>query len=241
MEMNKNYFNELFSVNVNDKAKKKQNLTYLSWAHAWAEIKKVCPDATYKIYHRIVHNKVTITKHYDAQPADPNMGRMTDEPAMDIVETREVENEVNYFTDGNTCWVKASVTLDGLEYIEELPIMDNKNQPQYGGVTCTQVNKAIQRALTKAAARHGLGLYIYAGEDLPEESDSPINANELERNFLSLKNEIVDKLTKAFGSKDEEKINQFIIATFQGKRVSESTVEDYDKLVAAKQFLDTLK
>lgn len=76
---------------------------------------------------------------------------------------------VNYFTDGRTCWVKTGLTINGLEHIEELPVMDFRNNAiPYDKVTSTDVNKAIQRSLTKAAARHGLGLYIYAGEDLPE-------------------------------------------------------------------------
>lgn len=76
----------------------------------------------------------------------------------------------NYHTDGRTCWVKTGVTVNGLEHIEYLPVMDVRNRSiPAESVTSTDVNKAIQRSLTKAAARHGLGLYIYAGEDLPEE------------------------------------------------------------------------
>jgi hypothetical protein len=76
---------------------------------------------------------------------------------------------VNYFTDGMTCWVKTGVTVNGIEHIEYLPVMDNKNQSiPLAGVQSTDVNKAIQRSITKAIARHGLGLYVYAGEDLPE-------------------------------------------------------------------------
>jgi hypothetical protein len=76
---------------------------------------------------------------------------------------------VNYFTDGRTCWVKTGVTIAGLEHIEELYVMDysNKSIP-LEKITSQDVNKAIQRSITKAIARHGLGLYIYAGEDLPE-------------------------------------------------------------------------
>lgn len=75
----------------------------------------------------------------------------------------------NYFTDGKTCFVKTGVIINGLEHIEELPVMDFRNKSiPYESVTSFDVNKAIQRSLTKAVARHGLGLYIYAGEDLPE-------------------------------------------------------------------------
>ena len=74
-----------------------------------------------------------------------------------------------YHTDGRTCWVKTGVTVNGVEHIEYLPVMDFKNRSiPVEQVTSFDVNKAIQRSLTKAVARHGLGLYIYAGEDLPE-------------------------------------------------------------------------
>ena len=76
----------------------------------------------------------------------------------------------NYHTDGKTCWVKTGVTINGLEHIEMLPVMDYRNSSiPADKVTSFDVNKARQRSLTKACARHGLGLYIYAGEDLPEE------------------------------------------------------------------------
>lgn len=79
-----------------------------------------------------------------------------------------------YHTDGNTCWVKTGVTVDGIEHIEYLPVMDFKNKSiPAANVTSFDVNKAIQRSLTKAVARHGLGLYIYAGEDLPDDGTEP--------------------------------------------------------------------
>ncbi len=126
-----NYFNSLNNINVNGKTEQKNGLTYLSWAWAWGEVKKMFPDATYTIY----------------------------------------ENAEGwcYHTDGKTCWVKTGVTVNGIEHIEYLPVMDFKNKSiPVGNVTSFEVNKAIQRSLTKAVARHGLGLYIYAGEDLPE-------------------------------------------------------------------------
>lgn len=130
-------FEKLNAINVNDKTEKRNGFTYLSWSWAWGEVKKLYPEATYKVY--------------------------------------ESENGWNYFTDGRTCWVKTGVTIEGLEHIEYLPVMDYRNSSiSAEKVTSFDVNKAIQRSLTKAIARHGLGLYIYAGEDLPEE-DKPIN------------------------------------------------------------------
>ncbi len=132
--MAENYFEKLYAVNVNDKAEKKNGLTYLSWAWAWAEVKKQHPDATYTIY--------------------------------------ENADGLCYHTDGRTCWVKTGVTVNGIEHIEYLPVMDHRNKSiPLNAVTSFEVNKAIQRSLTKACARHGLGLYIYAGEDLPESDD----------------------------------------------------------------------
>lgn len=82
-------------------------------------------------------------------------------------------NGWNYFTDNKTCWVKTGVTVKGIEHIEYLPIMDYKNKSiPLLAVTSFDVNKAIQRCITKAIARHGLGLYIYAGEDLPEDAQT---------------------------------------------------------------------
>ena len=78
----------------------------------------------------------------------------------------------NYHTDGRTCWVKTGVCVEGIEHIEYLPVMDFRNASiLLDKVTSFDVNKAIQRSLTKAVARHGLGLYIYAGEDLPDAAD----------------------------------------------------------------------
>ena len=79
---------------------------------------------------------------------------------------------LNYHHDGRTAWVKTGVTIEGVELIEDLPVMDyNNHSIPLSKLTSTDVNKAIQRSLTKAIARHGLGLYIYAGEDIPDASD----------------------------------------------------------------------
>lgn len=82
----------------------------------------------------------------------------------------ESETGCIYWTDNKTCWVKTGVTINDLEYIEYLPIMDYRNKSIKADlVTSIDVNKAIQRSLTKCIARHGLGLYLYNGEDIPEE------------------------------------------------------------------------
>ena len=82
----------------------------------------------------------------------------------------------NYFTDGRTGWVKTGVIVEVIEHIEYLPIMDYRNKSiSIENITSFDVNKTIQRSLTKAIGRHGLGCYIYAGEDLPESVETKID------------------------------------------------------------------
>ena len=76
---------------------------------------------------------------------------------------------MNYFTDGNTAWVKVGVTIDSVEYIDYLPIMNTSGRPRsikLDQITSFDVNTSIQRSTVKALALHGLGLSVYAGEDL---------------------------------------------------------------------------
>jgi len=74
---------------------------------------------------------------------------------------------LNYFTDGKTCYVKVGITVDGLEHIDYLPIMDFRNvSVPIEKITSMAVNTAIQRSTAKAIAMHGLGLTLWSGEDL---------------------------------------------------------------------------
>jgi len=168
-------FETLNSINVGNHIEKKANLSYLSWAWAWAEVKKVYPEATYKIYETEINGFVT-----------------------------------NYFSDGKTCWVKTGVKIEGLEHIEELPVMDFHNKSiSFDAITSMDVNKSIQRSLTKAVARHGLGLYIYAGEDLPESEREEFVDKKIDKktaatllNVLTAKNVNIEKLCEQYGVKD---------------------------------------
>lgn len=157
-------FKKLYSIDLHDKIGKKLGLSYLSWSDAWAELLKNYPDSTYKIYTRTI--KTTSTKTIvDKESGETNT----------IV--TETTNEVPYFTDGMTCFVKVGVTVEGVEKTEIYPVMDNKNNSiPYSLVKSTNINRALQRAFVKACARHGLGLYIYSGEDFPE--DKRINLSE---------------------------------------------------------------
>ena len=107
-----------------------------------------------------------------------------------------------YHTDGRTCWVKTGVTVCGVECIEYLPVMDYKNKSiPLDSVTSFDVNKAIQRSLTKACARHGLGLYIYAGEDLPEsEADAAGTEKKPNQEFKQISKEDYEKLLRVLST-----------------------------------------
>lgn len=141
MEKEVNVFEILNNIDCSEHIEKKNDLSYLSWAWAWQIVKKHFPNATYKVYERDM--------------IIDNLGNVC---------------PCNYFSDGRYAWVKTSVTIDDLEYIEMLPVMDFKNKAvAVDNIDSMAVNKTIQRSLTKALARHGLGLYIYAGEDLPQE------------------------------------------------------------------------
>ena len=120
---------ELLKINVNDHTERKGNLTYLSWAWAWAEVLKIDPAASW-----VAHE-------------------WADRPAM-------------FLPDGSAM-VKVSVTVKGDTKLCVLPVMDNRNRA-IQNPDAFSINTAIMRCLAKAIAMHGLGLYIYAGEDLPE-------------------------------------------------------------------------
>jgi hypothetical protein len=123
---------DLLKINVNDHTEKKNNLTYLSWAWAWAEVLKADPLATW-----VVHT-------YGPQG--------NEQPCMWI---------------GDTAMVHTSVTVKGLRRECMLPVMDHRNKA-IKSPDSFAINTAIMRCMTKAISMHGLGLYIYAGEDLPE-------------------------------------------------------------------------
>jgi hypothetical protein len=147
---------ELLKINVNDHTERKGNLTYLSWAWAWAEVLKIDPLAIWTAY-----------------------------------ETNELP--CVYFKD-DTAMVHVGVTIKGAHKSCWLPVMDNRNRA-IQNPDAFAINTAIMRCLAKAIAMHGLGLYIYAGEDLPE-----CEAPQVDPDLVALINGAVsvEELTKLF-------------------------------------------
>ena len=127
----------------------------------------------------------------------------------------------NYFTDGRTGWVKTGVTINGIEHIEYLPIMDFRNKSiALENITSFDVNKTIQRSLTKAVARHGLGLYIYAGEDLPTVEEKKIAPETATALMNTLK-------AKGYSEEDIEKS----LAKYNAKTAEDLTETQYGEIL----------
>lgn len=158
-------FNSLYSLDLNDKLEKRDNdkLSYLSWANAWAEFKVAYPSATYGI----IKNPETNLPYF----SDPNIGIM----------------------------VYTEITVEGLTHEMWLPVMNGANKAMketpytyqvwdsyqkkhvekiVQAATMFDINKSIMRCLVKNLAMFGLGLYIYAGEDIPERLADEPTANE---------------------------------------------------------------
>ncbi len=189
-------FKELNAINVNKMTEKKGNLTYLSWAYAWQETMKVCPDMTRTVYESATGN--------------------------------------NYHTDGKTAWVKVGITIGGQEHIDYLPIMDARNAAlPIEKVTSFDVNKAIQRSTTKAIGLHGLGLYIYAGEDMPDDEKTAKAPSEPAIIELVVGDENWAKVMN-YLTANKKKGSKFIIEQLSKKySISEATRSEINREVAS--------
>lgn len=210
-------FETLNNVNVNGHIEQKNKLTYLSWAWAWAEVMKVYPEAVYEIW-----------KDEQNRPYlyDENLGYM----------------------------VFTSVTLRGQTREMWLPVMDGANQAmkttpytykvkKYSGgrwtgeyedrtvqaATMMDINKTIMRCLVKNLAMFGLGLYIYAGEDLPEEEKIELDKKEAEKSLKMMRKTIVSEC---------ERLNAPLESWLQ--HYGAATVDDLNAEQAVK-ILNTLK
>lgn len=142
-----------------------------------------------------------------------------------------------YHTDGMTCWVKTGVTIEGLEHIEYLPVMGFKNHSiPATEVTSVDVNKAIQRSITKACARHGLGLYIYAGEDLPDPEREEYEQKAREDGARPITEPMITALEKSLESQNVAVSS--VLSKFNIKSLAELTNSQYAEVT---QMLQKVK
>jgi hypothetical protein len=158
---------ELLTKNVNEHTEKKNNLTYLSWAWAWAEALKADPAATFKV---------------------------------------ELFDGKCYMDVNGTGMVWVTVTMFGKPMTCMLPVMDYRNKP-IPNPDAFAVNTAIMRCMTKALSLHGLGLYIYAGEDLPQK---PERENEQDTNSFKEKGSVKHTPRGGIGDDLPDDIKDFL-------------------------------
>ena len=192
-------FNDLFHVNVNDHTETKKSgateLTYLSWPYAWAEVKKRYPSAYYSVWKN--------------------------------------DKGLPYVYDENTGYmVYTSVTIEGITHEMWLPVMDGANKAmksapytyktKYGDKSVEQasmfdINKTIMRCLVKNLGMFGLGLYIYAGEDLPGD-DSKKEPDDTRKTLISDTRTMIKAM------------NQDEVKLFSNRRLEDMTDEELEAL-----------
>ena len=195
------------------KMRKGPALKYVSWAWAWAMVKSKYPDAQRKI------------EEYPEYQYDKNTGKWYATGQM-----------LDYRVTPAGCEVKVTVTIAGEEYSERLYVMDMRNQPVHDP-DISQINKTQQRCLVKALALAGLGLNLYAGEDLPmgdiaekdkksaEKKQEAAKAKAELNKVLSEYRVLLPKAAEAFGTTTNEVEKQV-------KATAEKEIKDYDKLPA---------
>ncbi|MDO7871452.1 MAG: DUF1071 domain-containing protein [Enterococcus casseliflavus] len=120
-------------------------LEYLSWSYGWREMKRIDPEASEKVHEF---------------PMFDNQFRMIEGVTVPYLKTPQ-----GFF-------VRNTVTLQGKAETEWLPIVENAKYP-LSNPNSFQINTSNKRCFVKALAKHGIGLYIYAGEDLPEDISKP--------------------------------------------------------------------
>lgn len=141
------------------------SLSYLSWAQAWGLVKAIYPDADYKI------------REY------PNWVRTSDG-------TFQQAGTLDYRITSVGCEVEVTAIIEGVNYTQKLYPMNAKNEP-IPNPSIKDINKAQMRCLVKALALAGLGLEVYAGEDLPSNEDetakkpAKVNRSRAERSNTS--------------------------------------------------------
>ena len=194
-----NYFEQLNNINVQDKIEKKNGLSYLSWAWAWQEIKKRHSSIQYEVVKNesglpffkseegyMVYTKVTIddiTHEMWLPVMDGANKAMKSEPYTYKVQKKEWSTKYNKYI--------RSKDSKGNYLFEE---------KQVEAATMFDINTAIMRCLVKNVAMHGLGLYIYAGEDIPSAEKDDILEEERQSLYdecKDLKDSIIGELEMA--------------------------------------------
>jgi hypothetical protein len=208
-EKKKSVFETLSAINVNDKVEKKNGLTYLSWAWAWGEVKKVYPSASYRIIRDLNTGEIytySKTLGYMVMTEVEIEGEALEMwlPVMDGA-NKPMKSEP--YTYQSTKWENGrKVSID--KTVDAADMFD--------------INKTLMRCLTKNLAMFGLGHYIFAGEDLPEVEpvvSAPVKA------APSAKEDAQAKKQLKKGTEDWDKVVKWL-----GENKSKS-IDDIEKIL----------
>lgn len=211
-ETKESVFETLSKIDVSDHVEQKMGLSYLSWAWCWQTLKTIYPDTPVP----------KITK-YKEMLLTKNGYELTD-------------REVPYLTTPTGTMVEVTVSIKGVDYTQSLYVMDNRNKVVVNP-TIGQINKTIQRCTVKAIAMAGLGLNLYAGEDLPMGDISEQDKKRAEQKrkqseqkarlqtVLGEYRELLPKVAEAYETTTGEIEEQV-------KQTAESEIENFDKMPA---------
>tara|TARA_R110000796_G_scaffold80918_1_gene178719 strand:- start:375 stop:1058 length:684 start_codon:yes stop_codon:yes gene_type:complete len=180
-------FQKLSAINVNSKSEKKNGLTYLSWAWAWSEVKKACPDATYKI----IKDEEGSSYTYDT-----NLGFMC-------------ETEVTIAGETLAMWLPVMDGANKAMRKEGYSYTTRYGEKQVAAATMFDINKTLMRCLVKNLAMFGMGIYIYAGEDLPESNEAVIQAQEKSK-ATSVQNKKAPKMGLKMGDDNWDNVMAYV-------------------------------
>lgn len=167
-EKKKSVFETLSAVDVSKhveviKMKKGPALSYVSWSWAWNFVKSIYPDTPTPKFTKYKEMALTTVQ----EPYKVKYGNQEYTKYRTVVKHAElIDREVPYLTTMTGTMVECTITIEGEPYTESLYVMDNNNNAVINP-TMKEINKTQKRCLVKALALAGLGLSIYAGEDLP--------------------------------------------------------------------------
>lgn len=215
----KDIFDVLSHLNVNEhveqKTTNKTTLSYLSWPWAWGEIRKRYPDIKYEI----LKNEQGLPYFYD--------------PALGIM----VYTQVTVGDETRVMWLPVMDGANNAMKLEPYEIQTRFGPKPVAAATMFDINKTLMRCLVKNLAMFGLGLYIYAGEDLPEVTDEAREEAERAekekaehlRTVIGDIDEEVKKLTKSMDADAKKAFASNVIVPIIGQ-INYKTCKDVNKL-----------
>lgn len=192
-------FEELYRLDVSGHVEKKGKLSYLSWAWGWAEMKKADPNAKVLVHEFPEYIAVGDTVQTIFKP---------------------------YLKDSSGAWVKVSVTMNDITESEFLPIMDMRNQ-SIQEPNSMDINKSIKRCFVKALALHGLGLFLYVGDDLPE-AEPPKPATAIQIKALTKE---IERMAELAGIAYEKAEKGILTHLNIAKKLKDITNEEYGTML----------